>query len=104
MNLTELGGRPSPNDLGAARGAKGKALTSYDSLAGSSMLRRAGKADPTDGLRGDQASRLLAARRREVATDPLGRQLAEFYQEILRQPVPARILDLVEALDAQHSR
>ncbi|WP_363347189.1 NepR family anti-sigma factor [Methylocystis echinoides] len=105
MNLLELG-KTGPNDLGAARIAKRPtALKSYDSLAGSAMLRRAGKAGGSNPpLHGDPASKLLASRYKEVATDHLSRQLSDFYEAMLRQPVPERILALVEALDAQQSR
>lgn len=106
MNLSELGKSLGPADLGAARVAKRPtALKSYDSLAGSALLRRAGKAAGTRApLHGDQASALLASRYKEAPTDQLGRQLSDFYEAMLREPIPERILALVEALDARQSR
>ncbi len=104
MNLLEK--TPGPNDLVAPRVANGpNALKSYDSLAGSALLRRAGKAvGPNARLRGDQAANLLASRGKEAAVDQLGHELSEFYEFLLRQPIPARILALVEALDNQQGR
>jgi hypothetical protein len=87
-----------PNDFGVPQIARTK--SSYDTLAGSALLRRAGRGAAAP-LRGDQAATLLAARGREVAADQIGRQLTDFYDAILRQPVPDRILALVDALDAK---
>lgn len=105
MNLLESGKSFGPNDQGAPRVAKRpNAIKSYDGLAGSALLRRAGKAAGSNALRGDPASMLLAARRKESCADQLGRELLTFYEGLLRQPIPDRILALVEALDAQNGR
>jgi hypothetical protein len=73
-------------------------MKTYDALAGSAMLRRAGRAAP---LRGDATATLLAARRAADADDRLGRQLQDFYQSLVRQPVPDRFVALIDALEAQ---
>jgi hypothetical protein len=44
---------------------------------------------------------LLASCRHRGAEDPLNRRLHDFYETMLREPVPARLLALVEALEAQ---
>ncbi len=105
MNLLESGKSFGPNDLVAPRVTRrSNAVKSYDSLAGSALLRRAGKAAGSNALPGDQASKLLAARRNESCADQLGRELLNFYEDLLRQPIPDRILALVDALDAQGRR
>lgn len=85
---------------GAKRTRARGALKAYDTLAGAELIRRAGKARHAP-LRGDKAATLLASRRAQEAEDRLGRQLTDYYQAMLREPVPDRIKALVEALDAQ---
>lgn len=98
MNLLELGSLLSPSDAGATRTAAPR--KAYDDRAGAAVLRRAGKAAPTASpLRGDQGSALLAARRKTETEDRLGRQLRDFYQKMLREPVPEKLVELVESLD-----
>ncbi|WP_424363305.1 NepR family anti-sigma factor [Methylocystis parvus] len=97
MNLLELGSLLSPSDAGGARSAKPR--KAYDDRAGAAVLRRAGKSAPTAALRGDQGSALLAARRKTETEDRLGRQLRDFYQKMLREPVPERLVELVQSLD-----
>lgn len=75
-------------------------LRPYDNLAGAEAMRRTSKASGA-ALRGDQLSTLLASRRATEAQDRVGRQLKDYYQTMLREPVPDRILALVEALEAQ---
>jgi hypothetical protein len=102
MNLLEPGKSARPHDFGVQQIAKTKG--SYDKLAGSALLRRAGRAaGATAPLRGDQAATLLASRDRKAAADQVGRQLSDFYEAILRQPVPDRILALVDALEAKQA-
>ncbi|WP_457795787.1 NepR family anti-sigma factor [Methylocystis sp. S23] len=93
----------SPSDLGGSRGAPAHgARKTYDDLAGSALLRRSGKnAAGGAPLRGDQAATLLAARRKNEGDDRIGRELRDFYQTMLREPVPERFVALVDALEAQ---
>lgn len=72
----------------------------YDDLAGSALLRRSGKASGAPAHRGDQGTALLASRRKSEREDRVGAQLRDFYQTILREPVPERLTDLVKALEA----
>jgi glycerol-3-phosphate O-acyltransferase len=104
MTLLEFGTPLNQRGVKSAR-AQGalkpqNAQKAYDSLAGSAMMRRAGKASGAP-LRGDQAAALLAARRAKDAQDQLGRQLKEYYHAMLSEPAPARLTALVEALAAQ---
>ncbi|RTL90049.1 MAG: hypothetical protein EKK29_01525 [Hyphomicrobiales bacterium] len=106
MNLLEFGKPRGPNDLVAPQVTKGPgSIKSYDSLAGSALLRRAGKAaGAKTPLRGDQASNLIASRRKEAPLDQLGRELSNYYEFLLSQPIPERLVALVEALDARPGR
>lgn len=94
MTLSQLGTTSGRQPASAPR-------KSYDGLAGATALRRAGKAAGPD-LRGDQAASPLAARRRtDPAKDRAARELTDYYQAILRQPIPARFTRLLDALEAQ---
>lgn len=106
MNLLELGKRRSLHDLVAPQVAKGPgSIKPFDSLAGSALLRRAGKTAGSNApLRGDQASNLIASRRKEAPLDQLGRELSNYYEFLLSQPIPERIVALVEELDARPGR
>lgn len=105
MNRLEFGTLLSPSDVGARASNAPKSLKAYGNLASSTILRRSGKAGGlASHLRSDQAATLLSARRKLEAEDCLGRELAEFYQAMLSQPVPERLLALVEALEAKHPR
>jgi hypothetical protein len=98
MNLLEIG--TVIGGKGAQSAKSASALKSYDNLAGAESIRRAGKAGGAP-LRGDQASTLLTTRRAKEAQDRLGRQLTDYYQAMLREPVPDRIMTLVAELEAQ---
>lgn len=98
MNLLEFG-RPQIGKATKASKAH-SSLKSYDNLAAAELIRRTGKSNAA-ALRGDQVSTILASRRTQDAQDRLGRQLTDYYQAILREPVPDRIMALVEALEAQ---
>lgn len=102
MNLFELGSLLSASDAGGARSSASR-KAAYDDRAGSAVLRRAGKSASTAPLRGDQGSALLAARRKTETEDRLGRQLRDFYQTMLREPVPERLVALVESLKEKRS-
>jgi hypothetical protein len=94
MNLTEFA---TPHGGKATRPAKAhNTLKSYDRLAAAELVRRTGKS------RGDQISTVLAPPLAQQAQDRLGRELSDYYQAILREPVPERIMALVEALEARH--
>ncbi|GLI92395.1 NepR family anti-sigma factor [Methylocystis echinoides] len=95
MNLLEFGTTHRGKSAKAPKAAR-----PYDNLAGAEMMRRAAKARGAT-LRGDQHSTLLASRRANESQDRLCRQLKDYYQTMLREPVPDRILALVEALDAR---
>ena len=103
MNRLEFGSVFSPSDVGGARSLPASgARKAYDDLAGAATLRRSGKSVGAGApVRGDQASTLLAARRKNEADDRIGRQLRDFYQAMLRDPIPERLVALVDALDAQ---
>lgn len=107
MTLLEFGTTLDHRGEKRARSAKGSkaqnAIAPYDKLAGSTLMRRTGKAAGAAPLRGDQRAALLASRRANDADGRLGRELADYYEAILRQPVPERILALVEALAAQQA-
>lgn len=98
MTLLEFGTPLSQRGVKSARAQN--AVKSYDTLAGSAMMRRAGKATGAP-LRGDQAATLLAARRAGESQDQLSRQLKDYYQAMLREPAPERLTALVEALAAR---
>lgn len=104
MNLLDRGNVYSPSDAGGARGAQSGARKSYDTLAGSAVLRRAGKAATGIPLRGDQVAALLAARHKTEFEDRIGNQLRAYYQSMLREPVPERLVALVDALAAEAPR
>ncbi|MGE5389038.1 MAG: NepR family anti-sigma factor [Hyphomicrobiales bacterium] len=98
MNLLDFG---SPQIGKATKPTKAhNSLKSYDNLATAELIRRTGKSSGS-ALRGDQVSTILASRRRQEVQDKLGRQLTDYYQAVLREPVPHRIMALVEALEAQ---
>ncbi len=99
MNLPEFGISPSPEAV--TRSAKpSTTMKAYDALAGSAMLRRGGKSAGSEPLRGDQASTLLASRRRSDADETLDQKLKDFYQKLLRQPLPERYAALIRSLEA----
>ncbi len=100
MNLLEIG--TVIGGKGAQSAKSPGALKSYDNLAGSESIRRAAKASGAI-LRGDQVSTLLTTRRSKEARDRLGRQLTDYYQAMLREPVPDRIMALVAELEAQQA-
>jgi hypothetical protein len=101
MTLLEFGPVPGLGDADGPRSATPR--KAYDDLAGSTMLRRAGKsAARVVPLRGDQASTLLASRHKTEGEDRLGRQLREFYQAMLSEPVPERLVALVNALESKN--
>lgn len=77
------------------------ARTGGDGPSGAALLRRAGKAVSVETtLRGAAGATLLAARLRSAPEDRLSRQLREHYQDLLREPVPERFLELIAALEA----
>ena len=90
-NVSNRGGAAGTRKTGRRKG--------YDDLAGSSVLRRAGKAAEAP-LRGDKATTLLAARRKAEGDDRVTRELQSFYQSIVREPVPDRFVALIGALEA----
>jgi hypothetical protein len=98
-------GNPLPSSLDAVQrlAAAPQSLKSYDTLAGAAMMRRTGRAFDAP-LRGDKAATLLSARRAADAEDRVGLQLKEFYQSLLRQPVPDRFVALLDTLEAQDAR
>lgn len=101
MNLLEFGSVLGPSDTGGAR-SSGTGRKGYEDRAGAAHLRRSGKSAATSApLRGDKGATLLAARHKVEPDDRVGRDLREFYQTILREPVPERFVTLVEALEAQ---
>jgi hypothetical protein len=106
MNLSEFGTVLSPSDLGGSRSARtSRGRNAYDELSGAAVLRRAGKAAALGApLRGDQASALIAARRKGEADDRLGLQLREFYRNLLSEPAPERLVSVVEELAAGRGR
>ncbi len=98
MNLLEFG---TPQIGKATKAPKAhSSLKSYDNLAAAEIIRRTGKSGGS-GLRGDQVSTILAPRPTQDIQDKLGSQLTDYYQAILREPVPDRIMALVESLEAQ---
>lgn len=98
MNLLEFG---TPQIGKTTKATKAhSSLKSYDNLAAAELIRRTGKSKAST-LRGDQVSTILTSRRTQEAQDKLGRELTDYYQAILREPVPERIMALVEALEAQ---
>jgi hypothetical protein len=98
INRSEIASGLGPVDLAGARGAR----NAYDGLAGSALLRRTGKAAAEAAFRGDQGSALLSTRRKNgQQEDRLGAQLRDFYSSKLREPVPERLIALVEALAAK---
>jgi hypothetical protein len=105
MNFFESRSALSPSDAGGARGAATSPRKAYDDLAGSTLLRRAGKSAVANApLRGDPASTILASRRKSETDDRVSRQLRDFYQTMLREPVPERLIALVDALEARDRR
>lgn len=100
MNLLEFRSVLSQGESSSARSQAPR--KAYDDRPGATMLRRAAKsASILAPLRGDQASALLAARRKTEVEDRLGGQLREFYQKMLREPVPESLVKLVESLDTK---
>jgi hypothetical protein len=102
MRPFEFGTVLGSNDLAGARNPQAPAArASYDNRSGSALLRRSGKAAPFDApLRGDQRSARLASRRKPEVDDRAFQQLRDYYQALLREPVPERLTALVEALAA----
>lgn len=89
------------SNRGAAGSGKSGKRKGYDDLAGSSVLRRTGKAAASNApMRGDKTTTLLAARRKVEADERVGRQLRDFYQSIMREPVPERFVSLLGSLEA----
>ncbi len=81
--------------------SRSSARKAYDSLAGSEVLRRTGKAAfANDVRRGDPAAAILAARRRNDVEDRIDAQLRGYYQAVTREPIPERILALLDRLEA----
>jgi hypothetical protein len=90
------------SNRGAATGSrKSGKRKGYDDLAGSSVLRRTGKSAASETpMRGDKTTTLLAARRKVETDERVGRQLRDFYQSIMREPVPERFVALLGSLEA----
>ncbi len=103
MNRLEFGNVLGPSDLGGSRSLPATGgLKAYDDLAGSTLLRRTGKSAAMGApRRSSKASTLVAARRKSDADDTLNRQLRDFYQTMLREPAPEKLVALVDALAAQ---
>ena len=93
MTLSHLGTPPGRHPVSTP-------CKPYDERAGATVLRRAGKAVRPD-LRGDQTAALLAARRKEPVRALVASDLNDFYQAMLREPVPTRFIKLLDALEAQ---
>jgi hypothetical protein len=91
MNLNERGTTIGPRKIGLRR--------AYDERPGASFLRRIDKSGTsTVPLRGDQPSTLLAARRKKEVDDRVNGELRDYYQSVLRAPVPERLVSVVDAL------
>ncbi|QGM96273.1 NepR family anti-sigma factor [Methylocystis parvus] len=102
MNLLEFGSTLSPSDSSGARSPATGGRRGYDELSGAALLRRSGKSAAISApLRGDKAATLLSARNKVEAQDRIGRELSNFYQSMLREPVPERFVALIDALEAQ---
>jgi hypothetical protein len=100
MPLLEFGSVPGLGDAEGSRSATPR--KTYDDRAGSAVLRRAGKsAARAAPLRGDQATTLLASRSKTEGEDRLGRQLRDFYQAMLSEPVPERLVALIDVLETK---
>lgn len=100
MTQLEFGPLLLQSDADGSRSASPR--KAYDDLAGSTVLRRAGKsAARVVPLRGDKGSTRPAARQKIEGEDRLSRELREFYQAMLREPVPQPLLALVNALGAK---
>lgn len=72
----------------------------YDDLAGASVLRRAGKAADDGAARGVMGAPLLSARRRSRAGQGIGDRLRDMYQSVVDEPIPARLVELLDRLEA----
>lgn len=97
-------GKPLPAvDAGKRMAGGPQSLKNYDNLSGSSMMRRAGRAFDAP-LRGDKSATLLATRRTAEAEDRVSRELGQFYQSLLQEPVPQRLIALLDSLEAQGTR
>jgi hypothetical protein len=103
MILTETGNPLPALDAGQRGAAAPQTVKNYDTLARSAMMRRAGRGFDAP-LRGDANAMLLAARRSAEAEDRVGRQLKDFYQSLLQQPVPDRFVALLDSLEAGEAR
>lgn len=103
MILPEQGKQLPALDAGKRIATGPQSLKNYDTLAGSAMMRRTGRAFDAP-LRGDRSATLLTERRGADTEDRMGRQLKEFYQSLLQQPVPERLISLLDTLEAQEAR
>lgn len=103
MILPEHGKPLSAHDAGKRIATGSQSLKNYDTLSGSALMRRTGRAFDAP-LRGDKAATLLASRRGAETEDRMGRQLKEFYQSLLQEPVPARLVALLDTLEAREAR
>jgi hypothetical protein len=85
----------------AAASAKVRPTKAYDDLAGSRLLRRAGKAEPAaQPPWREPTATLLAARTNVEPEDRVSRQLRDYYQSLAREPVPERFMQLMDDLEA----
>jgi hypothetical protein len=84
---------------------KTRPVKAYDDLAGSRLLRHAGKADPLEKTPWcDLTPTILADPAKTGPEDKLDRQLRNFYQSLTREPVPERFIQLVSALESEKKR
>ncbi|MCC3245431.1 hypothetical protein LG047_08855 [Methylocystis sp. WRRC1] len=103
-NSPSESGRAAASGRGTSMPAgKTNSRLKYDDLAGSSMLRRSGKAAANQPSRGDPGTTLLSARRRGGVEQILGKQLRDLYRSVLAEPVPARFVELLNNLEARRN-
>lgn len=91
------------NFVGRRAAAAGKAgpVKTYDDLAGSRLLRRAGKTEPAAKAPWrEPTATLLAARTNVEPEDRVSRQLRDYYRSLAQEPVPERFMQLMDDLEA----
>jgi Anti-sigma factor NepR len=96
--------RNRPEALDDPPGNRNPAPLARDQPEDEDLRRSRGIGDSAPRRPGRAAARRRhgdAARRAADADDRLGRQLQDFYQSLVRQPVPDRFVALIDALEAQ---
>jgi hypothetical protein len=78
---------------------EGGSISRHDLFAGADVLRRSAKIEMSGAIGAGAGARALPGNRTYKVDEQIGLQLQALYQNMLTEPVPDRLLELLSRLD-----